>query len=136
MTLLSTNPVSVRIANVSTVDSYFDYSNITMTDSVGVEHEPTFASGLGDTVAASGSLTKELDFGNLGGARPVSWHWECDACEAGEAIGKLLVFVLMGGVYWFGMLVLFIVWLVTRPPRVVRVVVESPQETPPAHPDG
>ncbi len=96
-----------------------------MTDSREAEHEPTFGSGGGDTVAAGGSVTKELDFGNLGGASAVSWHWECDACDAGEAIGRILVFVVMGGIYWFGMLILFIVWLVTRPPRVVQVVAES-----------
>ena len=33
---------------------------------------------------------------------------------------------MMGVIYWFGMLVLFIVWLVSRPPRVVQVIVSQP----------
>ena len=125
VTLVSTSPFTIRVANTSTSDAWFDYSDITMVDSRGAEHEPTFESGAGDSVPADGSITKELSFGNIGDASPVSWHWECDACEAGETIGRVLVFILMGGAYWFGMLVLFVVWLVTRSPRVVPVVIET-----------
>jgi hypothetical protein len=93
-----------------------------MMDSVGTEHEPKFALGqIGEEVPASGSITKVLDFGNLGSATPVSYLWECDACEAGETIGRSLVFVIMGGLYWFGMIILFIIWVVSRPARVVYV---------------
>jgi hypothetical protein len=38
-----------------------------MKDSVGAEHEPAFALGqLGEEVPASGSITKVLDFGDIG----------------------------------------------------------------------
>lgn len=122
LTLLSTTPARIRIENTTTSNAYFDYSDVTMIDDAGAEHEPAFVSGqIGDTVPARRSIEKSLDFGNIGGAAPASYHWECDACDAGEAIGLVLVFLAMGAVYWFGMLVLFIVWLVSRPPRTVIV---------------
>lgn len=122
VTLVSTNPTQIKLDNLTTSDAYFDYSDITMKDNTGAEHEPEFALGqLGDTVPASGSVTRQLTFGNIGGATAESFHWECDACDAGETIGRAIVFILMGGIYWFGMLILFIVWLVSRPPRIVMM---------------
>ena len=131
VTLVSAGPrPSFTIENTTTSDARFDYSNITMIDSTGAEHEPAFSlAQLSDIVPAAGSISKELDFGNLGAATPVSYHWECDACDAGEAIGRALIFLLMGAIYWFGMLVLFIVWIVTRPARVVTVVVQPGEPT-------
>ncbi len=126
VTLLSEAPPTFKIDNVSTSNVWFSYSNITMIDSVGAEHEPAFAWGqIGEEVPASGSVTKALDFGNIGEASAVSYRWECDACDLGEDIGRGVVFILMGGVYWVGMIVLFIVWLVTRPARTVYVPVPA-----------
>ena len=122
VTLTSTTPPAVKIDNLTTKNATFWYSNVKMIDSTGTEHEPSFNTGVVDKVPASGSISKTLDYGNIGNSTPASYHWACTACAAGEAIGKAIVFVMMGGIYWFGMLILFIIWLVTRPPRVVTAV--------------
>lgn len=122
VTLIAQDPVTIKVDNLSTSDEYFDYSDITMKDNTGAEHEPEGKlSQFGETVPANGSIAKQLTFGNIGAASAESFHWECDACDAGESVGWALVFIIMGGLYWFGMLVLFIVWLVSRPSKVVYV---------------
>ena len=127
LTLTTASPPTFKIENTTTKNATFSYSNVKMTDTVGTRHAPKFAmEQLSDEVPASGAITKTLDFGNLGSASATSYHWACDACAAGQAIGRTLVFIMMGVIYWFGMLVLFIVWLVSRPPRVVQVIVSQP----------
>jgi hypothetical protein len=122
VTFASPNPPTFKIDNLTSKNAYFSYSDIAMIDSAGTEHEPRFALGqIGEDIPASASITKTLDFGNLGTATPKSFIWECDACEAGQSIGRGIGLFLIGGIYWFGMLVLFVIWMASRPPQVVYV---------------
>ena len=132
VTLVTLEPATFEIDNRSVSSETFDYTNLKMVDSAGAEHEPILAPAelvqtelvqtelvqteLVQTLGVSESISGAFDFGDGKSAEAVSYYWECYDCQTAESVGRVFILIMFGGLYVFGMILLFMIWLMKRPP--------------------